>query len=83
MKKSNFITCPHTKVYPDYCHTYKCDTPYCMVTETHCIECGYFIAKCGCHSNEGISGWSTNRWRKHERKKAITRNQKIQNINLL
>lgn len=25
--------------------------------ETHCLDCGVYIGKCGCGCNDGMSGW--------------------------
>ena len=53
--------CEHKNLYPNYCVDIPCSTPYCRGYEVHCMDCGAYISKCLCHSNDGISGWSFNR----------------------
>ena len=40
-----------------------CPTPYCSGYEVHCRKCGAFITSCGCHFNDGVSGWPIARWK--------------------
>ena len=63
--------CKHTNLSPDYLGHIYCDTPYCEGSEYHCLDCGVFISKCGCGSNNGRSGWPNKRWNKLYKKKEI------------
>ncbi len=54
--------CKHENLHPDYYEHIYCDTPYCGGKETHCLDCGVFINKCGCGYNNGMSGWPNKRW---------------------
>ena len=61
--------CKHINLSPNYCEFVQCLTPYCDGYETHCLDCGVYITQCKCHSSDGLSGWSHNRWLNFERKK--------------
>jgi hypothetical protein len=61
--------CKHKNLNPDYIEGIYCHTPYCGGDEVHCDDCGVFISQCGCGSNNGMSGWSENRWQAQRRKK--------------
>ena len=56
--------CKHDNLYEDYCEELYCSTPYCTGYEVHCKDCGVYISKCGCGSENGMSGWSSKRWKK-------------------
>lgn len=56
--------CSHVNLSPVYLENIKCDTPFCGGSETHCLDCGVFIIKCGCGYCDGISGWPDSRYRK-------------------
>jgi hypothetical protein len=60
--------CKHENISPDYCEPTSCWTPYCSGLESHCLDCGVFITKCGCGFNNGMSGWPNERWRKRDRR---------------
>ncbi len=59
--------CRHRNVSRDYLQVFTCGTPYCEGQETHCLDCGVFIGKCGCGNNDNMSGWSLARWAKKHR----------------
>lgn len=59
--------CDHSVISPTYLETVLCETPYCTVEEIHCLLCNAFISKCGCHYNDGFSGWPMKRHRKLQR----------------
>ena len=61
--------CDHKNLSPNYCEHIYCETPYCSGIEEHCLDCGIYLSDCGCHSNQGISGWSNKRWLNFYRKK--------------
>lgn len=54
--------CKHDNLYENYCEPVPCSTPYCSGYETHCKDCKVYISKCGCGSENGMSGWSRNKW---------------------
>ena len=61
--------CEHTNTSPNYLTVFRCDTPYCEVEESHCLDCGVFISKCGCGFSNGMSGWPERRNRNNQHKK--------------
>jgi hypothetical protein len=61
--------CKHKNLYPDYYENVYCGTPYCSGNESHCKDCGVYIAECGCGSSGGLSGWSYERVRRWQKKK--------------
>jgi len=65
--------CKHENMSPDYYEYIHCETPYCGGSEEHCLDCGVFIATCGCGSNNGLSGWSEKRHKKIRFKEFIKR----------
>jgi len=72
----NVIKCQHKNLSPVYYEGIHCETPYCSGWETHCLDCGVFITKCGCGYNNSMSGWSERRHRieankKNEKQKRI------------
>jgi len=67
------LKCTHKNMNPDYCEPIPCWTPYCSGWEEHCLDCGVYITKCGCGFNNGMSGWSDTRWRRHEKRKRFTK----------
>jgi hypothetical protein len=56
--------CDHTELSEHYLIVVGCGTPYCEVVETHCLACGAYISECGCHVNDGFSGWP---WKRHKK----------------
>lgn len=62
--------CDHKNLSPDYAVGFGCGTPYCRVTEDHCLSCGVYITKCGCGFFNGMSGWPESRWRTYHKKRA-------------
>ena len=64
--------CDHKNLYPDYCATIHCSTPYCTGYEIHCKDCGAFISTCGCGAWDGVSGWPIARHITEARKKRTT-----------
>jgi len=65
-------TCPSRHINeprnlsPTYSAMIVCSTPYCSGHEVRCQDCGVYISKCGCGSENGMSGWPHKRWRKHQ-----------------
>lgn len=55
--------CKHDNLSPIYIENINCWTPYCEGTETHCLDCGVYIIKCGCGFCNGMSGWPEKRWK--------------------
>jgi len=55
--------CKH-KNLSEYSRYLPCGTPYYGGEEAHCLDCGVYISKCSCGSNNGMSGWPLNRWTK-------------------
>ena len=53
--------CMHQNLSPHFLESIYCMTPYCDGDETHCMDCGVFIQKCGCGFNDGLSGWPVKR----------------------
>lgn len=39
-----------------------CWTPYCSWSEYRCKKCGVYVTSCGCHFEDGMSGWPRRRW---------------------
>jgi len=40
-----------------------CWTPLCGGwDEYHCLECGVYITRCDCGTEDGMSGWPHKRW---------------------
>ena len=62
--------CKHKNLYDNYLKMISCSSPYCYGHEVHCKDCNVYISTCGCGSENGMSGWSKQRWRNHERKKS-------------
>lgn len=63
------MKCEHKNLNPNYYEYVSCWTPYCGGSEVHCLDCGVYISKCGCGSNNGMSGWPQKRHRTEEIKK--------------
>jgi len=61
--------CKHKNLSPNYFGGAACGTPYCIIHETHCLDCGVYISNCGCRVNSGLDGWSWSRRSKFEAKK--------------
>ena len=61
--------CSHINLSPDYYIDLTCGTPYCSGEETHCLDCGGYIQKCGCGYLTGMSGWSWSRYKKFVKKR--------------
>lgn len=61
--------CKHENMSPGYYEGVSCWTDYCGGQESHCLDCGVYIVKCGCGSCNGMSGWSDKRHRQQQRKK--------------
>lgn len=59
------MKCSH-KNFTSYYYRFHCGTPFCSGIESHCKDCGAFIASCLCGEGSGVSGWSYRRWRKRE-----------------
>lgn len=59
------LECKHDDLYEDYIEQVPCSTPYCSGFEVHCKDCGVYISKCGCMTENGMSGWSRKRWLNH------------------
>jgi len=59
--------CKHD-FYPDYVVGLSCETPYCSGWELHCRKCGVFVQDCDYGYNRGLSGWSSYRTRKMQKK---------------
>lgn len=57
--------CKHNNISQNYCETIDCSNQdiSCFGVETHCLDCGVYIAECACGSESGMSGWSQKRWR--------------------
>jgi len=62
------MRCKHENL-SDYIDGGNCGTPYCEWWESRCLDCGVYITKCGCMSNNGMSGWPYRRWLYFWRKK--------------
>lgn len=61
--------CKHENISDSYCQNSSCMTPYCGgAYEWHCLDCGVYFSECDCHSSDGVSGWSSRRWKKYELK---------------
>ena len=60
--------CKHKNISPIYYKVIFCGTPHCSGYEEHCLDCGVYISKCGCGYCNGLSGWSTLRWKKYFKK---------------
>jgi hypothetical protein len=73
------IKCKHEHLNPNYWEYIYCPTPYCSGHEVHCLDCGVFITKCGCGSNNGMSGWPERRWIRFEKKKRWENERKRSN----
>ena len=67
--------CKHENMYPDYYEDVSCGTPYCGGWESHCKDCGVFIADCKCGFVRGLSGWPMAGWRRFRRKKENKRRE--------
>lgn len=66
-------TCDHSEIFPNYLAFSRCATPYCEIEEVHCRRCGAFVSTCGCHSNDGFSGWPLARYTAmRNRKRSMT-----------
>jgi hypothetical protein len=39
--------------------------------EWHCRDCGAFVKECDCGCNNGLSGWSSRRWKCREKVAAL------------
>ena len=63
------MKCKHENLSFNYFVMFNCGTPYCGGEEYHCLDCGAYIAKCGCGSWNGISGWPMSRHRTERRKR--------------
>ena len=48
------INCEHDILDENYLYQYECETPYCMVSEEKCLQCGCFIVSCGCGYNNEV-----------------------------
>lgn len=55
--------CKHKRLYAYYM-PFSCFSPGCQGDETHCYDCGAFMAKCGCGYMTGIRGWPIRRGRR-------------------
>lgn len=60
--------CEHKNHY-DYYAGGTC-MEFCSWHEYHCRDCGRFVQSCQCGCCNGESGWSHERWRKFNRRKA-------------
>lgn len=66
------LKCEHKNLYPDYYEGWSCSGAGhvgCMASEYHCKDCGVYFSECGCHTDEGMSGWPWRRWRNLWKKK--------------
>ena len=59
--------CEHKNVYPNYHVLLPCTCG--KATEYHCKDCGVFFSYCGCHEQDGMSGWSAKQWKNFYKKK--------------
>lgn len=64
--------CKHENLSENYYESVYCGTPYCGGEETHCLDCGVYITKCGCGYCNGMSGWPEKRWRNKRRQRNFT-----------
>ncbi len=55
--------CKHKNISPNYCEHIYCETPFCFGYELHCLDCGVYISECKCGYCNGLSGWSSLRWK--------------------
>ena len=53
--------CDHKNLSANYNGGGRCSTPYCSISEDHCLDCGVYISKCGCGCNDGMGGWPMKR----------------------
>lgn len=60
--------CNHENLSSDYLQTFRCETPQCTGSEVHCLDCGVYLSDCGCHYNQGMSGWPRQRELGYNRK---------------
>ena len=60
--------CKHTNLSPVYLETVSCPTEYCSGSETHCLDCGAYIQKCGCGYNNGMYGGPLNRQKRRAKR---------------
>lgn len=68
--------CKHKNLSDSYYISYRCGTPYCGADEIHCLDCGVYISRCGCGSENGLSGWPMSRHIIEERKRIERRRTK-------
>lgn len=66
------LKCEHKNFYPNYYESWSCAGAGhvgCSASEIHCLDCGVYISSCYCHTEDGMSGWSHNRWITYYKKK--------------
>ena len=55
--------CKHENLSPQYSPLIGCWTEYSSGYEEHCLDCGIYITTCPAGCCNGMSGWSSERWR--------------------
>jgi hypothetical protein len=53
-KKYLVDTCIHDELDKNFFNQYECETPYCMVSEEKCLQCGCIVVTCGCGYNNEV-----------------------------